>query len=158
MAEVVRDSLQHLSDGDIRAMAAYLKSLPQNAPESTGTAPPASSANKETLKLGAALYEKYCVDCHKADGSGEAAHFPPLAGNRGLMLDTPVNAIRAVLHGGYPPSTAGNPYPFGMPPFGNVLDDEEAAAVLSYVRNAWGNKAAMVSARQVNRHRSVSLD
>jgi mono/diheme cytochrome c family protein len=158
MAEVVRDSLQHLTDRDIRAMAVYLKSLPQSAPENGGTAPRATPANEEILKLGATLYEKHCVDCHKADGSGEAPHFPPLAGNRGLMLNTPVNPIRAVLHGGYPPSTAGNPYPFGMPPFGNVLDDAEVAAVLSYVRNAWGNKGAMVSARQVNRHRSVSLD
>lgn len=166
MAEVVRDSLQHLSDSDVRAMAVYLKSLPQSAPESVTEgvaesateAPPATQKNQDTLKLGANLYEEHCVDCHKANGEGEPPHFPPLAGNRALTLASPANPIRAVLHGGYPPSTAGNPYPFGMPPFGNQFSDEEAAAVLSFIRNAWGNKGEMITAGQVNRYRSLSLD
>ena len=110
------------------------------------------------LQLGATLYEKHCVECHKADGRGEPPHFPPLAGNRVLMLASPVNPIRAVLHGGYPPSTQGNPRPYGMPPFGAVLSDAEVAALVSYVRNAWGNHGPMVTSEVVNRHRSVAVD
>jgi mono/diheme cytochrome c family protein len=154
MAEVVRESLQYLSQNDVQAMAIYLKSLPQHA-----TLEEEPSADREqTLKLGAQLYEKHCAECHKANGAGEPPGFPPLDGNREVVLSSPVNAIRLVLHGGYAPSTQGNPRPFGMPPFGTSLNDEEVAAVLSYIRNSWSNLAPMVTAGQVNRYRAVPLD
>jgi mono/diheme cytochrome c family protein len=69
-----------------------------------------------------------------------------------------VNPIRLVLHGGYAPSTQGNPRPYGMPPFGTLLSDDEVAAVLTYIRNSWGNHAAPVGAAQVNQYRAVPLD
>jgi hypothetical protein len=90
-------------------------------------------------------------------GRGRAAAHS-CAGNRAVTLASPVNPIRAVMHGGYPPSTQGNPRPYGMPPFGNVLSDDEAAAVVSYVRNNWGNRGSMVTGQQVNRYRAVQLD
>jgi mono/diheme cytochrome c family protein len=62
------------------------------------------------------------------------------------------------MYGGYPPSTQGNPRPYGMPPFANVMTDEEVAAVVSYVRNAWGNQGSMVTAAQVSRYRTVPID
>lgn len=158
MAEVVRDSLQHLNQSDLAAMAVYLKSLPQDAPASNATQALPGPQHQAVLKQGAALYETHCADCHKASGAGAPPHFPPLAGNSSLLYASPVNPIRLVLHGGYPPSTADNPYPFGMPPFGNLLSDQEAAAVLSYIRNAWGNRAAMVTSDQVNRLRPVMID
>ena len=158
MAEVVRQSLQHLSDTDVRAMAVYLKSLPQGGDGARQEAQEPDADDRRALRLGASLYEKHCAECHQAFGAGEPPAYPPLAGNRAVTLSSPVNAIRLVLHGGYPPSTRGNPQPFGMPPFGTQLNDEEAAAVLSYIRNAWGNHAAMVSAAQVNRYRAVPLD
>lgn len=158
MAEVVRESLQHLPESDVRAMAIYLKSLPHSERDAQEAAPTIRPEEERTLKLGAQLYEKYCADCHKAAGEGVPPHYPPLAGNRAVVLDSPTNPIRAVLHGGYPPSTQGNPRPYGMPPFSTTLSDQEAAAVLSYIRNAWGNRAAMVSAEQINRQRAVRLD
>lgn len=158
MAEVVRDSLQFLTGSDIHAMATYLKSLPQIETGSASAAPAMTPKSQQTLDMGAKLYETHCVECHKAGGEGEPPHFPPLAGNRALMLASPANPIRAVLHGGYPPSTRGNAYPYGMPPFGNTLNDQEIAALISYIRNAWGNQGALVSAGQVNRYREVSLD
>jgi mono/diheme cytochrome c family protein len=65
-----------------------------------------------------------------------------------------VNLVQVVLHGGYPPATAGNPQPFGMPPYMLTLSDKDIASVLSFVRNAWGNQAADVTAVDVNRTRS----
>ena len=153
MAEVVRESLQYLSDTDIHAIALYLKRLP-----GSDSATELTPENERTLKQGAALYEKYCVNCHKANGEGVPPDYPPLAGNRAVVLTSPVNPIHAVLHGGYPPSTQGNPRPYGMPPFGNILSDVEVAALVSYIRNAWGNEASMVSANQVNHYRPVPLD
>ena len=63
-----------------------------------------------------------------------------------------------VLNGGFAPGTAGNPRPYGMPPFRPLFDDEEVAAVVSYVRNSWGNKAGYVSPVEVDRFRSAPLD
>ena len=154
MAEVVQHSLQHLSAPDLQAMAVYLKSLPDTQEPPAPAAPPAETA----MKLGGQLYDRHCADCHGADGRGSGGVYPPLAGNRALTMGEPVNAIRIVLSGGFPPSTAGNPRPYGMPPFSPVLNDAEAAAVLSYVRASWGNAAPEVTAAQVNRYRAVPLD
>ena len=60
-----------------------------------------------------------------------------------------VNLVRVVLHGGFAPATAANPRPYGMPPFGQDLNDAEVAAVVSYLRNAWGNSAPTVSELEV---------
>jgi mono/diheme cytochrome c family protein len=62
--------------------------------------------------------------------------------------------VHVVLGGGFPPSTAGNPRPFGMPPFAPVLHDADVAEVLSFVRGSWGNRAAPVSALDVARART----
>jgi mono/diheme cytochrome c family protein len=159
MAEVVQKSLQYLSDSDIRAMGTYLKSLPQTTEKKAGDTDAASRPeNQNMLKLGATLYEKHCVECHKASGEGAPPHIPSLAGNRSVVQSLAVNPLRMVLHGGYSPSTEGNPRPYGMPPFGASLSDQEVAALVSYMRNSWGNHGSMVSSNQVSRYRSVPLD
>jgi mono/diheme cytochrome c family protein len=78
----------------------------------------------------------------------------PLAGNRAVLRDPPANLVQVVLGGAFPASTAGNPRPFGMPPFATELGDEDVAAVLSYIRNAWGNRGAAVQPLDVQRWRS----
>lgn len=158
MAEVVRESLQHLSTQDVQAMAVYLQSLPQGEPESQRNDRPASRRHQAAIDRGAQLYEQHCVECHKADGRGEPPAYPPLAGSRSAHASSPVNAIRLVLHGGYPPSTEGNPRPLGMPPFGMLLNDQEVADVVTYVRHAWGNRAGMVMSDEANRYRAVPLE
>ncbi|WP_373991442.1 cytochrome c [Duganella sp. BuS-21] len=157
MAEVVRESLQHLNDGDIQAIALYLQSLPPEAK------PPAYERDSGAqavayLAEGAKLYDKHCVDCHGANGLGKPPAYPPLAGNQGLTMDHAVNPIRIVLNGGFAPATAGNPRPFSMPPFGHALSDMETAQVVSYLRSAWGNNAPPVNSTDVNRYRAIPLD
>jgi mono/diheme cytochrome c family protein len=153
MAEVVRHSLQYLTAEDARAMAVYLKSLPESKPRAQSTPPVVTEQVREWLEQGGKIYKKHCEDCHGASGQGAPGIYPHLAGNRGVMLNPPVNAIRIVLNGGYPPSTSGNPRPYGMPPFAQVLNDGEVALVLSYIRNAWGNRAGLVTAEQVDKSR-----
>ena len=63
------------------------------------------------------------------------------------------NAIRVVLNGGYPSNTTGNPHPYGMPPFAQILRDSEVAMVLSYIRNAWGNRASLITTAQIDKSR-----
>lgn len=63
------------------------------------------------------------------------------------------NIVRVVVTGGYLPSTAGNPRPYGMPPFGQILDDVQIASVLSYVRASCGNEAPAVQPIDVLQNR-----
>ena len=104
------------------------------------------------------IYDRECASCHGAAGLGMPPHYPPLAGNQSIQMGSAVNPIRMVLNGGYPPGTAGNPMPYGMPPFAQPLSDDEVAAVVTYIRTAWGNRGAPVSARQANELRSAPLD
>ncbi len=156
MAEVVSRSLQHISEPDVTAMATYLKSLPATRPEPREaiTGPRVD----QVVAQGKKLYETHCVDCHGADGKGLPPAYPPLAGNRALTMDESVNAVRIVLNGGFAPGTAGNPRPYGMPPYSHLMDDYEVAAVVSYLRASWGNAAPPVTASDVNRYRSTPLD
>jgi mono/diheme cytochrome c family protein len=155
MAEVVAGSLQYMSDKDMNTLAGYLKSLPQQiAPPIVATENIRPEDKKAMITAGAKLYENQCATCHQASGKGEPSVYPALAG--GSAINTPIttNAIRMVLHGGYAPSTVGNPRPYGMPPFGQAMSDEEVANVLTYVRNSWGNQGNAISSNDVNRYRS----
>ena len=173
MIEVVSGGTQHLTQADLRAMAAYLKALPQAAQAhaaanraaataapvttsvSTSIGVPAAAMASEADTPGARLYEQHCAACHGARGEGAPGIYPALAGNRALTLPTPANLVHLVIEGGFAPATAGNPRPFGMPPFATVLNDAEVAQVLSHVRGSWGNRAAGVSAQEVARFRSA---
>ena len=149
MAEVVLHSTQHLQREDLAAMAVYLRSLRAEAvPAGASPAAPA-----RMLALGEQIYGDHCADCHGADGRGVPNAYPALAGNRAVRMDNTANLVQVLLRGGYAPATTGNPRPFGMPPFQMLLRDEEVAAVLSYIRHAWGNQAGGVSELDVARHR-----
>lgn len=159
MAEVVSKSLQHLADEDIMSMAVYLKSLPQASGEAKSQSVQVHAQEADAiLKLGAKLYDKHCAECHKVDGQGVPPAYPPLAGNRSLIAQSALNPIRIVLNGGFPPSTEGNPRPYGMPPFAADLNDSEVAAVVSYIRNSWGNGGDLVSPAEVARNRGVPAE
>lgn len=151
MAEVVFRSTQYLTDADARAMAVYLQALPQQAGRAAPAA--ASAPPAATMARGGKVYEQQCAQCHGNAGQGEAGAFPALAGNRAVLLADPTNVVRVVLQGGYLPATAGNPRPHGMPPFQQLLGDEDVAAVATFVRNSWGNQAPGVGTIEVYRAR-----
>ncbi len=158
MAEVVAQSLQHLSDSDAAAMANYLKSLPPTAGERAGGQASREPLEQAVLERGAKLYGEHCTSCHKDDGRGAAPAYPPLAGNRAITMASAINPIRIVLNGGFAPGTTGNPRPYGMPPYGPSLSDADVAAVVTYIRNHWGNQAAPVSAQEIGRNRAVPVE
>lgn len=149
MAEVVYNSLQYLSDDDVKAMAVYLKSLAQRDSE----APPTSQArlvDPGVMETGRKTYAAQCAMCHGDEGKGSAPAYPPLAGNQSITMASPVNSIRMVLNGGYAPGTKKNPRPHGMPPFSHILNDDEVAAVVTYIRVAWDNSGTPVAPAQAN--------
>jgi mono/diheme cytochrome c family protein len=158
MAEVTYNSLQYLNAEDIKAMAIYLKSLGQGSPPEAAMTTIPTAESSLLLSLGKTVYERECASCHGAAGKGHPPHYPPLAGNPSIEMPSAVNAIRMVLNGGFPPGTAGNPMPYGMPPFAQALSDDEVAAVVTYIRTSWGNRGGAVSAREANQLRSASLN
>jgi len=154
MAEVVYNSLQYLNDADVEAMAVYLKDLPKRDSE----APPTSSArlvSPNVMELGRKIYAKQCFMCHGDEGKGYPPSYPPIAGNQSITMSSPVNSIRMVLNGGYAPGTRKNPKPHGMPPFSHILDDDEVAAVVTYIRVAWENSGTPVTPAQVSNLRTL---
>lgn len=154
MAEVVYNSLQYMTDEDTEAMAVYLKSLPKRDAEP----PPPSSARlvqPAVMESGRAIYVKQCAMCHEPEGRGYPPQYPPLAGNPSITMATPVNPIRMVLNGGYPPGTKKNPRPHGMPPFAHILKDEDVAAVVTYIRVAWNNNGTPVAPSQISELRTL---
>lgn len=151
MGEVVGGSTQHLDESDLRAMAAYLKALP---PSPARAAPTGTSTPPSPDSPGGKLYAQHCAQCHGDQGEGAPGIYPALAGSRAVTMRVSANLVHLVLEGGFPPSTAGNPRPYGMPPFATVLDTDEVAQLLTYVRGSWGNHGAPVSALDVAQFRS----
>ena len=159
MAEVVAESLQYAPEGELQAMAVYLKSLPSNeaANDANGAAPTRYALPVAIREAGKELYEKNCAECHGHEGEGHEPAAPPLAGNRAVTMPSAINAIRKILFGGYAPGTAGNPRPFGMPPYSLALSDEQIAEVLDYIRTSWGNEAPPVFGEDVGANRGNPL-
>lgn len=115
----------------------------------------------DPLVVGKRLYTQNCVVCHQATGQGLASVFPPLEGSE-WVLGPEQRPIRIVLHGlGGEIEVKGVTYNSIMPAYGpSTLDwsDEDIAAVLSYVRQEWGNAADPVSPETVAAVRAESAD
>jgi mono/diheme cytochrome c family protein len=160
MAAVVQYSLQEMTQVDLTAMATYLKAQSEIKPHEPWIAPHAVAKAEVAamLQTGAKIYKDRCASCHMDDGMGVPRAYPPLAQNQAVRLRNPINAIRIVLNGGFPPSTEGNPRPYGMPPFYQELSDAEVAAVVTYIRQAWGNTASPVWSVDVQKSRGVPGD
>ena len=148
MAEEVADSTSHYSDSDLDAMASYLKSLP----EQKNTTP--VKAESSVMTAGEAIYRDQCSACHGIDGRGVAMMFPSLAQSSLVHAGDPTSAIRLVLRGGRSVATKAEPTAPGMPSFGWQLNDDQVAAVLTYVRNAWQTEASPVSTDLVSKARA----
>lgn len=106
------------------------------------------------FRLGKTIYSKegYCTTCHQSNGEGlSASGFPPLAGTK-WVNGNEERAIKIVLKGLLGQiDVNGKTYPGQVPmtPFEGLLNDKEVAAVLTYVRNSFGNKAPAISPEKV---------
>jgi mono/diheme cytochrome c family protein len=148
MAEVVLNSTSRMSDADVRAVATYLKALPPGAPEAATSAP--SSAQ---MASGEKLYKAACISCHEANGMGAPRIYPPLPGNTNLQSADPASALRIILDGAETVTTSRAPNKGSMPAYARKMSDQEVADVTTYIRNAWGNAAPVVTADQVAKAR-----
>jgi mono/diheme cytochrome c family protein len=147
MAEEVVNATSQYTDSDLVAIATYLKSLPPRE-NSTAAKPDAS-----VVTAGEAIYRDQCSACHGIDGRGVAMLFPSLAQSSLAHASDSTSAIRLVLRGGRSVATPAEPTAPGMPSFGWQLNDDQVAAVLTYIRNAWQTEGSAVSADAVGRAR-----
>jgi mono/diheme cytochrome c family protein len=148
MAEVVVNSTSKMSDADIRAIAVYLKSLPSGNSEPQVT-PPSETA----MESGKAVYDHYCTACHEADGSSSPGVYPPLNDNALLQSADPSSTLRVILDGAQSVTTPRAPNSGQMPAYARQFNDEQIADVTTYIRNAFGNSAPVVTAQQVAKAR-----
>jgi mono/diheme cytochrome c family protein len=138
MADVITHSTQFLTDADLSAIATYLKDAP------SGAATQASGEGQADGKIrtaGMAIYRDNCAACHGADGNGASNLIPSLHQDGVVLGRDPVGILHVVLHGAVGNATQWAPSDPGMPGFGWKLSDAEVAAVATYIRSAWGNKA-----------------
>jgi mono/diheme cytochrome c family protein len=152
MNDVIVNSTSKLTAEDTRAIAVYLKGLLANT---QGVAEPAGA---DILQEGELKYTVHCGTCHLPTGLGASDTGPPLVGSAIVLATDPASLINVTLYGpqlpGGPPSPQWQSRPTQpMGAFADKLTDEEAAALLSYIRGSWGNKAGAVTAEMVSKHR-----
>lgn len=141
---------------------ALLKGINSIAPELQSPAvarkrsTPLTPDQQKQIDLGKAHYAAVCAACHQPHGGGVPGAFPPLVGSEWAMGD-PARLIRIVLQGVYGPiEVKGQPWNLAMPgqALNPLLDDTKIAAILSYVRNEWGNEAPLIDAKLVSEIRA----
>lgn len=154
MNKVVVNSTRHMSEEDVRAMAVYLKSLPANSQDFE------KPAKDDVLRTGSVQYDIHCGTCHLPTGEGSPETGPPLLGSPVVMDADPSSLINIVLYGAQVPEVAPSTEWLDrewrdkpMEPFANKLSDEQAAALLSFLRSTWGHESGAVSADQVANQR-----
>jgi mono/diheme cytochrome c family protein len=159
MSDVIVNSTQFLSAEDSAATAKYLKTLQD--PPAKGRARFAYDertdrelASGDAKKRGALLYLDNCAACHRPDGRGYEGVFPSLAGNPVVEADNSLSLVSIVLLGSTTSRTSMTPAQFAMPAFAWRLTDQDAADIISFIRNSWGNDAKSIDAPRVAALRS----
>ena len=149
MAEAVSLSTSKMTEVDVRAIGTYLKSLPGRADDLKSLAP-----NVPKMLAGGAIFRDQCSSCHGIDGGGIEQLFPSIAHSSMVRSDDATTAIRIVLRGARSVATSSEPTAPGMPSYAWQLNDEQVAAVLTYMRNSWGVAAPAIPPQDVARLRS----
>nr|WP_069264087.1 cytochrome c [Paraburkholderia nodosa] len=159
MTSVVFNSTSHLSDADLGAIAAYLQSLgttpgaPAQKAATTDTAARLTAA--QHLTLGERLYLDNCSACHVVTGQGAPRVFPRLDGASVVNAADADGLVHVILAGAKTPSTAKAPSVLPMPGFAVRLSDDEVAALATFVRGGWSNRAGAVDPGEVRKVRAT---
>jgi mono/diheme cytochrome c family protein len=161
MTDVINNSTQALTDVDVAAMSRYLKSLPAAG----GSGGPAYAYDAKATKVsltrpandaGARVYTAFCMHCHGVDGRGFAPMLAPLAGNPNVLEKNASSLINVTLNGTGDLVIGGVPAAYPMPKYGPVLNDQQIAEVLTFIRAGWNNGAPGVGAGDVAKVRKAT--
>jgi len=154
----IRESLQYMKEVDIDAVVAYLQHIQlagasASAPPAVATAAMLARADP-AMPLGARLYLDNCSACHFTNGLGAPEVFPRLDGAAIVNAPDAAGLVYVILQGSRLPSTALRPEDLAMPGFGWRLSDAEVAELVNFLRSAWSNKAAPITADKVTKLRA----
>ncbi len=131
MRQTIMESLSKVKEEDLKAMVAYLRTVPAKQ-----TYKPKDLAAFDTADApGASTYLTYCSSCHQPDGKGIEGAVPALAGNTSVQSEGPETVLR-VIYGGLAAQSGLAP----MVAIGQQMTDVEVRNVTDYIRNSWGNK------------------
>ena len=161
LAEAAKKPLDDWMIHAHEAAVAHLKGEPVKQAKELAIAANLKGADLELYALGREIFsrEGYCITCHQPDGKGlTASGFPPLAGTK-WVTGNEERLIKLALKGLMGPvNVGGKTYPGQVPmtPFGGLLKDNEIAAVLTYVRNSFGNQAPAILPDKVKQVRAAT--
>jgi mono/diheme cytochrome c family protein len=157
MGEAVDHSLSRLAPEDVRALGAYLRSVPATAsPDLPATPAPAAPAshkqgNGAALAQGKRVFEGACVSCHGWTGESPITSLATLTGSWAVNDPAATNVAQIVISGTERHTPQGA---LSMPAFGKIYSDAEIAAVANYVTARFGTKGARLSGQDVAALRS----
>jgi mono/diheme cytochrome c family protein len=142
MKDVIENSTSKMPDADLKAIAVYLKERGAAGPP----APVPLSTSDPQMVVGQAIFTDTCSACHATNGTGVERLFPRRAGNAIVKQDDPSSLVHIILTGARATGTEARPTSPAMPSLGYRLNDNQIAAVVTYIRNSWGNAAPGVDA------------
>jgi len=151
MGEAVDHSLSQLAPEDIRAIVAYLRSVPPtSSPDLPATtAPPAPPSHKDGATAdarGKMVFEGACVSCHSWSGESAVSPMATLTGAWAVNDPGATNVAQIVISGTKRLTPDGA---LAMPAFGNAYSDDEIAAVANYVTARFGTRGSKLTAQDV---------
>jgi mono/diheme cytochrome c family protein len=152
MGEAVEHSLSQLAAEDIRAVVAYLRSVPPTPSTDLPAtlAPPAPASHKDgggtPDPRGKMVFEGACVSCHEWTGESPISPFATLTGAWAVNDPGATNVVQIVISGTKRDTPEDAP---SMPAFGNAYSDAEIAAVANYVTARFGSKGSRLTAQDV---------
>jgi mono/diheme cytochrome c family protein len=152
MGEAVDHSFSQMAPEDIRAMVAYLRSVPPTASTDlpATVAPPAPASHRDgggtPDPRGKMMFEGACVSCHGWSGESAISPFATLTGAWAVNDPGATNVAQIVISGTKRHTPEGA---VSMPAFGNAYSDSEIAAVANYVTARFGAKGSKLTARDV---------
>jgi len=151
MGEAVDHSFSQMAPEDIRAVVAFLRSVPPTvSPDLPATpAPPASASHKDGAVAdarGKMVFEGACVSCHGWSGESAISPMATLTGAWAVKDPGATNVAQIVISGTKRHTPEGA---LSMPAFGNAYSDDEIAAVANYVTARFGASGSKLTAKDV---------
>jgi mono/diheme cytochrome c family protein len=159
--EVAKKPMDEWMNEPYKAAVAHVNGRKMIVPKPAVVATELKGKDRELFTKGKAIYSRdgFCGTCHQADGKGlPASGFPPLTGTK-WVTGSEERLIKIVLHGLHGPIEVAGKQLSGQVPmtaFGRILKNDEIAAVLTYVRNSFGNKASVITPDKVQKVREAT--
>ncbi len=150
MGEAVSESLGRLAPEDIKAIVAYVRSVPAtNSDLPAQLAPAAPDSHNQGFagnERGKKIYEGACMSCHNWSGVADISPYATLTGARAINDPGGTNVAQIVISGSASASANGSP---NMPAFGDAYSNQEIADVANYVTARFGTNGSSLTEKDV---------